>query len=153
MKLFLVHTMLFVGSIWKNKSGWFLFVMSLGLLMATELVLTAGIRRTKFQPKFCSKSSPPDITEPMKLFLVHTMLFVGSIWKNKSGWFLFVMSLGLLMATELVMSAGIHNRISTQVLLEIISLPDITEPMKLFLVHTMLFVGSIWKKKVVGSCL
>jgi hypothetical protein len=32
----------------------------------------------------------------MKLFLVHTMLFVGSICKNKSGWFLFVMSLGLL---------------------------------------------------------
>jgi hypothetical protein len=23
--------------------------------------------------------------DPMKLFLVHTMLFVGSIWKNKSG--------------------------------------------------------------------
>jgi hypothetical protein len=45
----------------------------------------------------------------MKLFLVHTMLFVGSIWKNKSGWFLFVMSLGLLMATELVLTAGIHH--------------------------------------------
>jgi hypothetical protein len=26
----------------------------------------------------------------MKLFLVYTMLFVGSIWKNKSGWFLLV---------------------------------------------------------------
>jgi hypothetical protein len=76
--------------------------MSLGLLMATELVLTvtAGIRRTEFQPKFCSKSSLPDITVPMKLFLVYTMLFVRSIWKNKeSCWFLFVMSLGLLMAT------------------------------------------------------
>jgi hypothetical protein len=45
MKLFLVHTMLFVGSIWKNKeSVWFLFLMSLGLLMATEIVLTAWIR-------------------------------------------------------------------------------------------------------------
>jgi hypothetical protein len=33
MKPFLVHTMLFVGSIWKNKSGWFLFVVSLGLLV------------------------------------------------------------------------------------------------------------------------
>jgi hypothetical protein len=31
----------------------------------------------------------------MKLFLAHTMVFVGSIWKSKSGWFLFVMSLGL----------------------------------------------------------
>jgi hypothetical protein len=29
----------------------------------------------------------------MKLFLVDTMVFVGSIWKSKSGWFLFVMSL------------------------------------------------------------
>jgi hypothetical protein len=28
--------MLFVGSIWKNKSGLFLFVMSLWLLVATE---------------------------------------------------------------------------------------------------------------------
>jgi hypothetical protein len=41
MKLFLVHTMLFVGSIWKNKSGSFLFVMSLWLLVAKEIVLTA----------------------------------------------------------------------------------------------------------------
>jgi hypothetical protein len=36
MKLFLVPTMVFAGSIWKNKSGWFLFVMSLGLSVATE---------------------------------------------------------------------------------------------------------------------
>jgi hypothetical protein len=43
MKLFLVHTMVFVGSIWKSKSGWFLFVsMSLGLSVATEVLLTAG---------------------------------------------------------------------------------------------------------------
>jgi hypothetical protein len=42
MKLFLVHTMLFVGSIWKSKSGSFLFVMSLWLLVAKEIVLTAG---------------------------------------------------------------------------------------------------------------
>jgi glycerol uptake facilitator-like aquaporin len=52
MKLFLVHTMLFVGSIWKNKSGWFLFVMSLGLLMATGIVLTAGIQHSNFNPSF-----------------------------------------------------------------------------------------------------
>ena len=41
MKLFLAHTMVFVGSIWKNKSGWFLFVMSPELSVATEVVLTA----------------------------------------------------------------------------------------------------------------
>jgi hypothetical protein len=57
----------------------------------------------------------------MKLFLVHTMLFVGSIWENKSGWFLFVMSLGLLMATGIVLIAGIQHSISTQVLLKIIT--------------------------------
>jgi hypothetical protein len=152
MKLFLVHTMLFVRSIWKNKSGWFLFVMSLGLLMATELVLTAGIHQ-QISTQVLLQISLPDITEPMKLFLVYTLLFVGSIWKNESGWFLFVMSLGLLMVTDIVLTAGIHHRISTQVLLQI-SLPDITEPMKLFLVHTMLFVGSIWKNKSgYGSCL
>jgi hypothetical protein len=38
MKLFLAHPMVFVGSIWKNKSGWFLFVMPLGLSVATEIV-------------------------------------------------------------------------------------------------------------------
>jgi hypothetical protein len=42
MKLFLAHTMVFVGSIWKSKSGWFLFVMSLGLSGATQVLLTAG---------------------------------------------------------------------------------------------------------------
>jgi hypothetical protein len=41
MKLFLVYTMVFVGSIWKSKSGWFLFVMSLGLSVVTEVLLTA----------------------------------------------------------------------------------------------------------------
>jgi hypothetical protein len=45
----------------------------------------------------------------MKLFVDHTMLFVGSIWKNKSGWFLFVMSLWLLVAKEIVLTAGIHH--------------------------------------------
>jgi hypothetical protein len=40
MKLFLAHTVVFVGSIWKNKSGWFLFVVSMGLSVATEIVLT-----------------------------------------------------------------------------------------------------------------
>jgi hypothetical protein len=38
-----------------------------------------------FDPKFCQKPTPHNLTRPMKLFLVHTMLFVGSIWKNKSG--------------------------------------------------------------------
>jgi hypothetical protein len=41
--------------------------------------------------------------------------------EEKSGWFLFVMSLGLfLMATEIVLTvtAGIHHRISSQVLLK-----------------------------------
>jgi hypothetical protein len=45
----------------------------------------------------------------MKPFLVHTMVFVGSTWKNKSGWFLFVVLLGLLVATEIVLAAGIHH--------------------------------------------
>jgi hypothetical protein len=44
----------------------------------------------------------------MKLFLVHTMVFVGSIEKKKSGWFLFVVLLRLLVVT-----------FSTQVLLKI----------------------------------
>jgi hypothetical protein len=167
MKLFLGHAMLFVGSIWKNKSGWFLFVMSLWLLVAIEHVLTsAGIHHwfltqvwlkpnpawhhrpnetltlfvhmqcwlldpygrikgvdscllcpcgcwwpqkmcwhqlgsiTDFWLKFGWKPTLHDTTDPMKLFLVHAMLFVGSIWKNKSGWFPFVMSLWLLVATE-----------------------------------------------------
>jgi hypothetical protein len=45
-----------------------------------------------------------------------------------------LMSLGLLMATEIVLTAWIRHWISTQVLLQI-SLPDITEPMKLFLAY------------------
>jgi hypothetical protein len=93
MKLFLAHTMAFVGSIWKGKSGWFPFVMSLGLSVVTEIVLTAAGSITDFQPKFCSKSTPHNTTEPMKLFLAHTMAFVGSTWKGKSGWFPLVMSL------------------------------------------------------------
>jgi hypothetical protein len=55
--------------------------------------------------KFGSKSTPNDTTEPMKLFLAHTMVFVGSIWKIKGGWFLFVMPLGLSVATEIVLTA------------------------------------------------
>jgi multimeric flavodoxin WrbA len=104
MKLFLAHTMVFVGCIWKNKSGWFQFVMSLGLSVASENVLTAAGSISDFQPKFGSKSTPHDTTEPMKLFLAHTMVFdVGCIWKNKNGWFQIVMTLGLSMATELVL--------------------------------------------------
>jgi hypothetical protein len=107
MKLFFAHTVVFVGSIWKNKSGWLLFVMSLGLSVATEIVLLLG-SIADFQPKFCSKSTPHDTTEPIKLFLAHTVVFVGSIWKNKSGWLLFVMSLELSVATEIVLTAGVH---------------------------------------------
>jgi hypothetical protein len=71
--------------------------MSLGLSVATEVVLNAA--------GSSSKSTPHDTTDPMNLFLAHTMLFVGSIWKNKSGWFLFVMSLGLSVATEVVLTS------------------------------------------------
>jgi hypothetical protein len=54
MKLFLAHTMVFVGSIWKSKSGWFLFVMSLGLSVAPEVLLTAGCQGSSliFNPSF-----------------------------------------------------------------------------------------------------
>jgi hypothetical protein len=66
------------------------------------IVLTAGIHHWFFDPSQSFDENQPCMThnntEPMKLFLVHTMLFVGSIWKNKSGWFLFVMSLWLLVA-------------------------------------------------------
>jgi hypothetical protein len=56
----------------------------------------------------------------MKLFLAHTMMFVGSIWKSKSGWFLFVMSLELsMLATEVLITAGVHDWFPTQVLLKI----------------------------------
>jgi hypothetical protein len=106
MKLFLAHPMVFVGSIWKIKSGWFLFVMPLSLSVATEIVLTVPGSIIGSQPKFGSKSNLNDTTEQMKLFLAHTMVFVGSIWKIKSGWFLFVMPLGLLLvATEIVLTA------------------------------------------------
>jgi hypothetical protein len=56
MKLFLAHSVVFVGSIWENESSWFLFVVSLALSVATEIVPTAGIHQCDFQPKFCSKS-------------------------------------------------------------------------------------------------
>jgi hypothetical protein len=48
----------------------------------------------------------------MELFLVHTMVFVESIWKNKSSSFLFLFvrrSLGLSVATEIVPAAGAHH--------------------------------------------
>jgi glycerol uptake facilitator-like aquaporin len=101
--------MVLVGSILKNKSGWFLFVVSLGLSVATKIVLAAEVRTNDFQPKFCSKSTLHDTTELMKLLLAHTMVLVGSIWKNKSGWSLFVVSLGLSVATEIVLAAGVHH--------------------------------------------
>jgi hypothetical protein len=59
MKLFLAHTVVFVGSIWKNKSGWFLFVMSLGLSVATEIVLTsAGLPSLILNPSFAQNQCP-----------------------------------------------------------------------------------------------
>jgi hypothetical protein len=69
-----------------------------------------------FQPKFGSKSTLHDTTEQMKLFLAHTMMFVGSIWKNESGWFLFDMSLGLSVATDIVPTAVVHHGVSFQVI-------------------------------------
>jgi hypothetical protein len=45
----------------------------------------------------------------MKLFLARTVVFVGSIWKNNRGWFLIVVSLGLSVATEIVLTAGVHH--------------------------------------------
>jgi hypothetical protein len=110
MKLFLAHTMVFVGSIWKSKSGWFPFVMSLGLSVATEIGLAAWVHHSCFSTQvYCSKSTLRDTTEPIKLFLAHTMVFVGSIWKSKSGWFPFVMSLGLSVATDIVLAAWVHH--------------------------------------------
>jgi hypothetical protein len=73
------------------------------VLVAIEMSIT------DFQPKFCSKSTPHDSTGAIKLFLAHTMVFVGSIWKNKSGWFLFVMSMGVSVTTEIVLTAGVHH--------------------------------------------
>jgi hypothetical protein len=151
MKLFLVPTIVFVGSIWKNKSGWFLFVMSLGLSVAAENLLLLGSTAADFQPMISSKSTLHHTTEPMKLFLVPTMVFVGSIWKNKSGWFLFVMSLGLSVATENLLTAEVQCAIADFRIIPMIcfksTLHHTTEPMKLFLVPTMVFAGSIWKNK------
>jgi hypothetical protein len=55
MKLFLAHTVVFVGSIWKSKSGWFLCIMSPGLSGATEVLLTVGVHLWSsliFNPSF-----------------------------------------------------------------------------------------------------
>jgi hypothetical protein len=85
--------------------------MSLGLsMLATEVLMTAGAHHCDFQPKFGQRSTQHDTTDPMKVFLAHTMVFVGSIWKSKSGWFLFVMSLELSVATEVLLIAGVHHR-------------------------------------------
>jgi purine nucleoside phosphorylase len=113
--------------------------------VATEIVLTAvGSITPDFQPNFCSRSTPHDTTEPMKLFLAHTMVFVGSTWKGKSGWFPFVMSLGLSVATAIVLTAAGSITPDFQPKFCSKSTPhDTTEPMKLFLVHTMVFVGFI----------
>jgi hypothetical protein len=86
---------------WKSKSGWFLFVMSLGLSVAIELLLwsIADFFNPWFAqnqpcttpqslwnsflsrynvlviPMICFKSTLHHTTEPMKLFLVPTMVF------------------------------------------------------------------------------
>jgi hypothetical protein len=44
--------MVFVGSIWNNKSGWYPIGMSLGLSVATEIVLTSGGPSLIFNPSF-----------------------------------------------------------------------------------------------------
>jgi hypothetical protein len=64
-----------------------------------------------FNPSFAENQPcmTNDTTNPMNLFHVHTMVFVGSIWNNKSGWFLFVMSPGLSVATEIVLATGVHR--------------------------------------------
>jgi hypothetical protein len=62
-------------------------LLSLGLSVVTEIMLLL-VSITDFQPKFGSKSTLHDTTEPISLLLAHTMVFVGSIWKNKNGWLL-----------------------------------------------------------------
>jgi hypothetical protein len=156
MKLFLVHTMLFVVSICKNKSGWFLFDMSLwGWWWSQKCCWQLGsITDFGFLTQLCWRSSPHDTKEPMKLFLVHTMLFVVSICKNKSGWFLFDMSLGLLVVTQiLLLTAWILDTAFQPNFCLRSNLHDTKKPMKLYLFHTMLFDGPYVRIKVVDSCL
>jgi hypothetical protein len=64
-----------------------------------------------FNPSFAENQPcmTNETTNPMNLFHVLTMVFVGSIWNNKSGWFLFVMSPGLSVATEIVLASGVHR--------------------------------------------
>jgi hypothetical protein len=83
--------------------------------VATEIMLTAWAHRW-FSTPVLLKINPAwhHIAS-----LAYTMVFVGSIWKNKSGWFLFVMSPGLSVATEIVLATGVHPWFSTQVLLKI----------------------------------
>jgi hypothetical protein len=38
-----------------------------------------------FDPSVAENQTLWFTKEPMKLFLVHTMMFAGSTWKNKSG--------------------------------------------------------------------
>jgi hypothetical protein len=110
MKLFLVHTMVFVGSIWKIKSGWFPIDVP-GVVSGHRNCADCWGPSLIFNPSFAQNQprTTPQITDPMKLFLVHTIVFVGSIWKNKSGWFPFVLSLGLSVATEIVLTAGVNH--------------------------------------------
>jgi hypothetical protein len=70
---------------------------------------SGGKRHGTWDPSVCQETLP----------YAHTMVFVGSIWKNKSGWFPIGMSLGLSVATEIVLTAGVNHWFSTQVLLKI----------------------------------
>jgi hypothetical protein len=103
---------------------------------------------TDFWSKFCWKPTPHDTKDPMKLFLVHTVLFVASTWKNKSGWFLFVMSLWLLVAAEIVLTAGIRHWFLTQVLLKTNPAwhqrPSETLPCPYNAVHCIYIPGDFW---------
>jgi hypothetical protein len=59
--------------------------MSLELMVATIFVLAKLKAITDFQPKFCPIPTLHDANEPVEPFLVHAMLFVGSIWRDKCG--------------------------------------------------------------------
>jgi hypothetical protein len=72
-----------------------------------------------FNPSF-AENQPCMTQQSQRNLFSYTMVFVGSIWKNKSGWFLFVVSPELSVAIEIVLTAGAqHCWFSTQVLLRI----------------------------------
>jgi hypothetical protein len=80
--LYLVKIMNLQVYVWFRRNG----VGNLDLRYFTTCVLF-GLLSSLLSPVLSSTTpeTPQDTKDPMKLFLVHTMLFVGSIWKNKSG--------------------------------------------------------------------